>query len=130
MIALAASHTRSPKLKKKKKKKLEFNFIQMQKKDYFFLICSVSTLNRESNGKAHLRFGRNLTFVHSLIVLTHVFDLQIPLVTAVRTNAGESLVARVRVTADRQNVQITLSYPWHLFRRAGPGQTTEVARID
>lgn len=66
---------------------------------------------------AEMRGGGHLTLVYSGIPVLGVLDLQRPVLGVWLMDGSESLVARVRVSADCQEVNISMAHPGHLRRR-------------
>ena len=75
----------------------------------------------QSNELAAVRLGGYLTFVQSGVSGLREFDLQRPVLGRTRLDNAEPLVGRVRVSTDRQDVDVTVSDPAHLKRKQRRG---------
>lgn len=76
----------------------------------------------QSNELAAVRLGGYLTFVQSGVSGLREFDLQRPVLGRTRLDNAEPLVGRVRVSTDRQDVDVTVSDPAHLKRKQRRGR--------
>lgn len=73
-----------------------------------------STFDVQQQGHVDFGLGVDLTLVDAGVTLLHEVHAQIPLFRALGVNHREASVARVRVDAGRQNVQVSLTHPGHL----------------
>lgn len=75
------------------------------------------TDNVEMHEVAHVGSGGHLALVDAGVPVLRILDLQHPVVRLGHMYRPEALVVRVRVPADRQQVDVPVSHPRHLQMR-------------
>jgi hypothetical protein len=75
------------------------------------IIWRVLTYDVEMYEVAHVRRGADLTLVDAGVAVLRVLDLQRPLVRVRVMDGPEALVARVRVAAHGQQVDVAVPHP-------------------
>lgn len=87
----------------------------------------VLTYDIEMYEVAHVRRGADLTLVDAGVTVLRVLDLQRPLVRVWVMDGPEALVARVRVPAHGQQVDVAVPHPRNLQHiPSGHGETAKI----